>query len=100
MYMIERVKRGSWEAKTKYESGRKKQKLKKRDTNQIWLINIIYVSFYIQDEPKAPVHSAASQKVPHIGHFRWCARQLATCRWGSLPTIVIFKHCTFTMTSS
>jgi len=45
----------------------------KRETNQILLTNIIHVSFYIQDEPKVPVHSAASKKVPHIGHFTWCA---------------------------
>ena len=41
------------------------KKILKRDTNQIWLSNIIYVSFYIQDEPKSPAHSAASHQVPH-----------------------------------
>jgi hypothetical protein len=45
----------------------------KTDTNKIWLSNIIYVSFYIQGEPKAPVHSAARQKVPRRGRFRWRA---------------------------
>jgi len=46
----------------------------KRDTNQIWLSNIIHnVRFYIQDEPKAPVHSAARQKVPRRGRFTWRA---------------------------